>query len=899
MKKNRNPDPLPGKTPPEPGSTRSVRWLWVLLPLLPALLAPFVLRGDWLSFLRWWGALLFPSLLLFPTAARLFGFRADAGYLFSKPLSMAAGALAVWTLSYLHLLPFTRPVILGVLAVFGAANLIPRKGRSCWVRVARSPRLLRRIACGETLFGLLLLFASYARALKPAIESIPEKFMDYGYMMSLMRTLWLPGQDIWLAGESFNYYYFGQYVYTYLTKLAGMSPAITYNLGMATTFALNFALSYAVVYALTDRLLADRIRTGAGRLHRAKYAPVTAGLLAGLMVQIAGNAHAFFYDEKSVGNLLLRALQRIGVDVGTKVSGYFFPDSTRFIGYNPDVPDKTIHEFPYYSFLVADLHPHLINLTFVLLFLGVLLVLYRSPRLQETARQAVRLRSALLAREDPNWFRLECRGAVGRAASWVREPALLTAGVLLGIFTMCNFWDLVIYLAAAGIILLLANMHGHGSLFGWEAIPVFTLQMLLILLPFLVVDAPVVAWLLYGAAFAGCCLLTILVADPLTMAGAQVALLFWIANTVSLPFALSFQPMSKEIALASSHTRLFQLVMLWGVHVGVGLLFLLRTLLAKRRNRTGRDQPLETPWPGMREARGPVARFLCGLHPQDLFVCALFLCGCGLILLPELVYVVDIYRGTYSRANTMFKFTYQAFVLLSLVAGYVTVRFWMQAADRPGRRAPWIAAGMISLALLIPFHFPLTGSVLTWTMNYSPAFYSGLDGSFQIGRIDSGVVPGNAPNELQDDLDCIRWFNDNVDGQPTLLEMFGKSYRDNCRISVFTGLPTVLGWETHEHLWRTSRDTPDAWSTVVAPRQREILDFYAFRDETQAHAFLDKYQVRYIVVGAIERSIAGRLMENDGYTHEAFAIPDEHIRSLGEVVFERPTLYVVQVAAAP
>ena len=79
------------------------------------------------------------------------------------------------------------------------------------------------------------------------------------------------------------------------------------------------------------------------------------------------------------------------------------------------------------------------------------------------------------------------------------------------------------------------------------------------------------------------------------------------------------------------------------------------------------------------------------------------------------------------------------------------------------------------------------------------------------------------------------------------------------------------------------------------PRQQEILNFYAYKNESAALAFLKKYQVRYVVVGGMERAIAGRLVENDGFTHDAFKIADDRIRALGEISFESDTLYVVRV----
>ena len=155
-------------------ASRPHHLLWLLLPLIPAFLSPLVLRGDWLHFLVWWAVITLPSLAWMPSCAMLFGLRADAGFLFSKPLSLAVSSLAVWTLSYLRLLPFSRTTILLVLAAGLAANLLPRRSREALATVVKTPRLVRRAAMGELLFGAVLLFASYARALKPAIESIPE-----------------------------------------------------------------------------------------------------------------------------------------------------------------------------------------------------------------------------------------------------------------------------------------------------------------------------------------------------------------------------------------------------------------------------------------------------------------------------------------------------------------------------------------------------------------------------------------------------------------------------------------------------------------------------------------------------------------------------------------------------
>ncbi len=111
---------------------------------------------------------------------------------------------------------------------------------------------------------------------------------------------------------------------------------------------------------------------------------------------------------------------------GQEVDSYWFPDATRYIGYNPDVPDKTIHEFPCYSFVLGDLHAHVVNVMFVLLLVGLLYAWMQKVR--NTTRSVEKL---------------------GAKKFWMKQllmPHILAAAMLLGMFQWTNFWDFVIYL---------------------------------------------------------------------------------------------------------------------------------------------------------------------------------------------------------------------------------------------------------------------------------------------------------------------------------------------------------------------------------------------------------------------------------------------------------------------
>jgi uncharacterized membrane protein len=161
----------------------------------------------------------------------------------------------------------------------------------------------------------------------------------------------------------------------------------------------------------------------------------------------------------------------------------------------------------------------------------------------------------------------------------------------------------------------------------------------------------------------------------------------------------------------------------------------------------------------------------------------------------------------------------------------------------------------------------------------------GLDGLGPLSRKNSAQVSGEQAGELADDVAAIQWLNDQVSGQPVILEAAGSSYSDAARISTFTGLPTVLGWETHEWLWRTSSAMPDAYGTLVSPRQADIRTFYTTTDPQERREQIERYQIAYIVVGQLERNAYGPLDELG-------------LDATGTIVFERPTLKIIKTGTS-
>jgi uncharacterized membrane protein len=207
------------------------------------------------------------------------------------------------------------------------------------------------------------------------------------------------------------------------------------------------------------------------------------------------------------------------------------------------------------------------------------------------------------------------------------------------------------------------------------------------------------------------------------------------------------------------------------------------------------------------------------------FILMLLLYGGLLVLAPDFVFLRDQFGW---RINTIFKFYYQTWMLWSLVAALGTSvlllnlrRFW----DRVFRLG-------LFLTLLMALTYTVL-SVMTKTNDFKPVFGWSLDGAAYVQR--------NDPDEAK----AVSWLQQAQDG--VVVEAVGGSYSAYARISTLTGLPTVLGWPGHEGQWRGS-------STPQGDRQEDIKRLYETSSWSDAKAILEKYDVRYIYIGNLERS---------------------------------------------
>jgi YYY domain-containing protein len=255
-----------------------------------------------------------------------------------------------------------------------------------------------------------------------------------------------------------------------------------------------------------------------------------------------------------------------------------------------------------------------------------------------------------------------------------------------------------------------------------------------------------------------------------------------------------------------------------------------------------------------------IVRRIAGADTGNLgavFTLLLFFAALLLTIGCEIFYVEDVFGN---RMNTVFRFYYQSWVLFSIASAfslYYILRSWK--ASRIGARlARFGWWGLLILLVLCSLIYPIAAT-LSKTNGFST----------------TPTLNGLAWHQSShpEEWEAISWINSNVEGAPVIVEAPGGAYTDHSRVSTYTGLPTIIGWEHHEGVWR-----PGCSDCDLAGRKADVDRIYEFGDWDQVKALLEKYRVTYIYVGRLEREMYGAevgegfedfmdvVFENDGVT---------------------------------
>ncbi len=344
----------------------------------------------------WWVTLTLLGLLVFPLVFFAFSGLADRGYIFSKLLGILILAYVAWMLANLHVLPFSRfslVVVLIVLLLCAIALLI-RQRQAVMVFLREHWRLL---LIEEIIFTVAFLAFIGIRSLDPDLWHISmggEKPMELAFLNAVLRSPYMPPIDPWFAGGYINYYYYGYIVIGALTKLTAVVPTTAFNLAIPTLFALTFTGVVALVYSLTRRF--------------------SIALLGGYFAALIGN-----FD--GLAQFKAQLVAAIG---HMPALGFNYWQSSRIIPF-------TINEFPFWSFLFADLHPHVIDMPIAVLMLGIAAALLLSRSGESTMPGEQRRGKALL---------------------------YILAAFVFGTIACINPWDMPVYAVILGAVLIIREI---------------------------------------------------------------------------------------------------------------------------------------------------------------------------------------------------------------------------------------------------------------------------------------------------------------------------------------------------------------------------------------------------------------------------------------------------------
>lgn len=803
--------------------------------------------------LIWWLLIELIGLAAWPVAFRFFRNLPDRGYAFIKPLGLLLIAYPFWLFTMLGFLTNTRGVVVGVAGLvaglswwFGgrqetsddrqqsgsdrASRITQHESPILWLRQNKS-----LVLAVELVFTVAFFAWSIFRAYTPEITAT-EKPMEFAFLNGILQSDHFPPRDPWLSGYAISYYYFGYVIVAMLTLLSGVASSVAFNLSIALLFALSATGAYGLAY--------DLIRNSKSPLHAlgSNLQAFFFSLFAPIFLVLMGNLEGFFealhargWGSPSFWNWLdIKGL------VQAPVTSTFVPNDNwwwwRASRVVHDVAQgqtqEVIDEFPQFSFLLGDLHPHVLALPFVFLALAAALNLLRESNHSQgdDARSDVRSRLSQFA--ICYWLLPLILGGLFFLNTWDILPYAFILFVSFGIarYRAGNGWnsdatrDLVIFavgLGAASILLYLPFYLGFQTQAGG-------------ILPVLFVKTRLHQYLVTFGFFVfvlGEFLLRLFlehrearVRDLLKRAMQLFVgfIAFPMIVAVLVAIVLIISPAVREVAMAS----------LPGSTGNV-----LRDVLMAYWDPLWSD-----PWLYLLLALSLAAMLtllrLCIANRHDestTFVLLLAFTGFLLTFGVEFVYLRDTF-GT--RMNTVFKFYFQTWTLFSIAAAYA-LYYLSRTLMHPIARGVWF----VTLALVL-------GASLMYPAMAIP---NRADGFKKLPTLDGiqwirDFNPG--------DYAAIQWLNANAPRGSIIVEAVGGEYSYGNRISMATGLATPLGWFGHELQWRgnTKLFKDDA---AGIDRGADIARIYQSLDPQETLTLLDKYDIKFVILGQLERTQYG------------------------------------------
>lgn len=756
----------------------------------------------------WYLFIFLLGLAVYPLTRLVMPGLADKGYPLSRALGLVLFGYLAWMGGSLGI-PYTRPTIGivfilivllgGLLAYYQRAEL-----RQEW-RTSRKYFLMI-----EGLFLAFFLVDLIIRLGNPELWHPArggERPMDFSYFNAVLKSTVFPPYDPWFAGGYINYYYYGFVLVGTPVKLLGIVPSIAYNFILPTLFAIVGICAFSVGWNLVEsrRANADEDQPATSDLG------FVSGLTASALTILLGNlgtlqtvyhklqqlgAGIDFSWEQTV-SIFQRwswAMQGFLMTLkGTPLSigpGDWYWNPSRVL---PPLGGNEITEFPLFTFIYSDLHAHMIAIPLSLLAVS-------------WALAAVMGRGA--------W----------RNLGWA-AVGIFIGGLIFGVFYPTNLSDAYTYLLIGMIAVGYAVFRytADSSLLRRTVLALEAVILLFLLSHYLY--EPYRAW--YGQAYSAL--------DPWTGPKTPVwsYLTHWLIFLFLVVSWMAWETrewMASTPVSALRKLKPYALLIEGALVVFVLVLFILQYLGTS----VGWIALPIAAWAGILLLRPD-------LPDAKRFV--LFLIGTALLI--TIVVEVVVVSGDIGRQNTIFKFYMQVWVLLAVSAA-AALAWTVPAFFRwlPGWRIFWQMAVMLLIAGAALFTVTATiGKIRDRWILEAPRSLDSIAFMNHAYYDDFGQRL-----DLSEDYRAIRWMQDNVQGSPVIVEANCVEYHWCTRFTVYTGLPGVVGWNWHQRQQRVFT------STWVEARVAEVGNFYNAVDEEFTNDFLERYDVRYIVVGQLERA---------------------------------------------
>lgn len=785
--------------------------------------------GDIAAILRYYLASTLILLCSFPIGMLLFSKSTRHVVLYTRVLGLLLVNYLVWFLSAIGLLSFSAGGILISLLMMAVIGIFLawRAGHNQNTLFEWYHRNRKDLIFDEVVFLVAFVLFAWFVSYQPKIFGT-EKYMDFAFFNALMRGVNIPPHDPWFAGESINYYYGGYMIMALLGRLSALPPAYAYNLALAFLFASAVALSWAF----------GRQLTGSRKL----------GVWAPLTLAIMGNMDGFHQV----------------LHVGWPFRINYFNSSRVIVDGVPPNIGNTINEFPFFSFIHADLHPHVMAIPFVLIFIILLyefLLGFRPHSLKTTP----------LAFGGKYLVLCLALGSLG-FINGLDLPSffILFAGCLvLGLLRATSVWnhersEFLKSLCITSFIVLLVYLVGI-KLFRIEGRGIALLAGLLgavTLYP---------AYLHHEKRWSAGILIPALLL--LSVFIVYFSHYFYFQNFIAPREEAGFLGLSIYHSKATEFLTVFHLqLFLTTVMILAGLLHLKQTkykaLMDLGFLGLGTLLVFSFALTGHLIIAFLIVAILASLwilphsikRPNILFAHLMVFLALCILLGCEFVHIRDAYGQQLQRMNTLFKFHYQAWILFALAAPVMLLVLRRAVGFSPEWKV--VLRGVAVFLLVLNLFYPVG---IVWAR--LPLWKPGVKVEHREPRTLDGM--SYLDREHPPEAKAIRWLNENIQGTPVILEYPGKrAYSYDSRISTNTGLPTLVGWINHESIWRKTwvkRDektrnqlqaagrSVDGWS-LTGYRQSIADRIYQDTSFDAVKPLLDEYQIEYIYVGELERA---------------------------------------------